>query len=42
MNRLAFVSTINYLFGKTTTPAPAPTAPNSPNVISDLIQTGGE
>lgn len=42
MNRVAFVSTINYLFGKTPSTPPAPTAPNSPSIIDDLVQTGGE
>jgi hypothetical protein len=37
MNRVAFVSTVSYLFGKTPAPTPPP-IPNSPNVISDLIQ----
>jgi len=41
MNRVAFVSTINYLFGKTPTPTPSPIPPAS-NVIADLEQTGGE
>jgi len=42
MNRVAFVSTINYLFGKTPSTPPAPTAPNSPSIIADLVQTGGD
>ena len=42
MNRVAFVSTINYLFGKTPSTPPAPTAPNSPSIIADLVQTSGD
>ena len=35
MNRVSFITTINYLFGKT--PPPSPVAPLSPTEIQDLI-----